>query len=88
MSLTCTADPLTPRSWRPVSVPRSGLSHVRLGLRRQRDTDLENAVGEGGLDVFELDAFGQRHRAVEAAVLALGSIEVVLLLFLLALSFT
>lgn len=56
-------------------------AHLRLGLHRQRKADLQNAIGERGLHVLQLDAFGERNGAEEAAVLPLASVEIVLLLF-------
>src|SRR5262245_6433241 len=46
----------------------------RLGLDagRHREADLENAVGKNSGDIAHLDAFRQRHAAIEPAVLALA----------------
>src|SRR6185436_19223908 len=64
------------------------LLRLRCEFGGHRHADLEYAVGERRLDVFGLDALRQRHRAVEAAMLAFGAIEVVFLLLGFALAVT
>ena len=59
------------------------LPHRRRRPRRQRHIHFENAVRECGSDVFRFHTLGQRHRAIEAAVVPLGAEHVVLLLLLL-----
>src|SRR4029079_8207882 len=52
---------------------------LRAGYR-QRHADFENAIFERRVDFLRLYTGGKRHRAVEAAVFALASVGVLLLL--------
>src|SRR5712692_10867337 len=57
-------------------------------LRRRRHGDLEHTVCEARLRLVHHDTLGQRNRAIEAAVTALGAIEAAAFGFLLVPAFT